>query len=312
MRRKAPPGPLRRHYSPRSRTTWRRRTDRGHGSGSDRRAAAWSDCGPSTAPRPRASAAPPRLGRARTMVPPKTSRNDALIAALPPLLRLAPAHTAEPAPFGRRRAPDPPRRPPKGPEAARVDAGPRAALRRRKGRKRNERGGDSAGTVPPSEKAGPPDGWVAERFKAPVLKTGRGQRPSWVRIPPHPPNPRARIETSSPPPPFRLPPLACPPRRFPGTAAPPPFRAPPSRVAPDAFSPFPARTPAPDRPASPRDGTAAPAVPPINPPRPRAAAEQGIARGRFLVSRETSMDYFVNLSLTIKNRILNPRIRFTA
>ena len=31
------------------------------------------------------------------------------------------------------------------------------------------------------------DGWVAERFKAPVLKTGRGQPPSWVRIPPHPP-----------------------------------------------------------------------------------------------------------------------------
>ena len=30
-------------------------------------------------------------------------------------------------------------------------------------------------------------GWVAERLKAPVLKTGRGASPSWVRIPPHPP-----------------------------------------------------------------------------------------------------------------------------
>ena len=30
-------------------------------------------------------------------------------------------------------------------------------------------------------------GWVAERFKAPVLKTGRGASLSWVRIPPHPP-----------------------------------------------------------------------------------------------------------------------------
>ena len=30
-------------------------------------------------------------------------------------------------------------------------------------------------------------GWVAERSKAPVLKTGRGASPSWVRIPPHPP-----------------------------------------------------------------------------------------------------------------------------
>src|SRR5581483_6640655 len=27
----------------------------------------------------------------------------------------------------------------------------------------------------------------AERFKAPVLKTGRGASSSWVRIPPHPP-----------------------------------------------------------------------------------------------------------------------------
>jgi hypothetical protein len=32
-----------------------------------------------------------------------------------------------------------------------------------------------------------PAGRVAERFKAPVLKTGRGSRPSWVRIPPLPP-----------------------------------------------------------------------------------------------------------------------------
>jgi hypothetical protein len=30
-------------------------------------------------------------------------------------------------------------------------------------------------------------GWVAERLKAPVLKTGRPARVSWVRIPPHPP-----------------------------------------------------------------------------------------------------------------------------
>src|SRR5437016_12874489 len=31
------------------------------------------------------------------------------------------------------------------------------------------------------------NGWVAEWLKAPVLKTGRGESPSWVRIPPHPP-----------------------------------------------------------------------------------------------------------------------------
>ncbi len=30
-------------------------------------------------------------------------------------------------------------------------------------------------------------GWVAERLKAPVLKTGRRESASWVRIPPHPP-----------------------------------------------------------------------------------------------------------------------------
>jgi hypothetical protein len=30
-------------------------------------------------------------------------------------------------------------------------------------------------------------GWVAERFKAPVLKTGELARVPWVRIPPHPP-----------------------------------------------------------------------------------------------------------------------------
>jgi hypothetical protein len=29
-------------------------------------------------------------------------------------------------------------------------------------------------------------GWVAERFKAPVLKTGVGASSPWVRIPPHP------------------------------------------------------------------------------------------------------------------------------
>jgi hypothetical protein len=32
------------------------------------------------------------------------------------------------------------------------------------------------------------NGWVAERLKAPVLKTGRRATVSWVRIPPHPPN----------------------------------------------------------------------------------------------------------------------------
>jgi hypothetical protein len=31
-------------------------------------------------------------------------------------------------------------------------------------------------------------GWVAERFKAPVLKTGVGASSPWVRIPPHPPH----------------------------------------------------------------------------------------------------------------------------
>lgn len=30
-------------------------------------------------------------------------------------------------------------------------------------------------------------GWVAERLKAPVLKTGEGVSFPWVRIPPHPP-----------------------------------------------------------------------------------------------------------------------------
>lgn len=29
-------------------------------------------------------------------------------------------------------------------------------------------------------------GWVAERFIAPVLKTGDVERRPWVRIPPHP------------------------------------------------------------------------------------------------------------------------------
>src|SRR6266567_3930466 len=36
------------------------------------------------------------------------------------------------------------------------------------------------------------NGWVAEWLKAPVLKTGRGASPSWVRIPPHPPTPLFR------------------------------------------------------------------------------------------------------------------------
>src|SRR5258708_31883138 len=39
-------------------------------------------------------------------------------------------------------------------------------------------------------------GWVAERFKAPVLKTGRGVSSSCVRIPPHPP-PRLIFASSS-------------------------------------------------------------------------------------------------------------------
>lgn len=33
----------------------------------------------------------------------------------------------------------------------------------------------------------PMGGWMAERLKAPVLKTGEGATPSWVRIPLHPP-----------------------------------------------------------------------------------------------------------------------------
>ncbi len=33
---------------------------------------------------------------------------------------------------------------------------------------------------------------MAERLKAPVLKTGKGETPSWVRIPPHPPSAVAR------------------------------------------------------------------------------------------------------------------------
>src|SRR6185437_858742 len=32
------------------------------------------------------------------------------------------------------------------------------------------------------------EGWVAERFKAAVLKTAVGESPPWVRIPPHPPS----------------------------------------------------------------------------------------------------------------------------
>jgi hypothetical protein len=34
---------------------------------------------------------------------------------------------------------------------------------------------------------------VAEWFKAPVLKTGVGASPPWVRIPPHPPVPLSRL-----------------------------------------------------------------------------------------------------------------------
>lgn len=35
-------------------------------------------------------------------------------------------------------------------------------------------------------------GWVAERLKAPVLKTGGRETVSWVRIPPHPPLSRSK------------------------------------------------------------------------------------------------------------------------
>ena len=35
----------------------------------------------------------------------------------------------------------------------------------------------------------PSNGEVAERLNAPVLKTGKGASPSWVRIPPSPPLP---------------------------------------------------------------------------------------------------------------------------
>src|SRR4051794_28196812 len=35
---------------------------------------------------------------------------------------------------------------------------------------------------------GASDGWVAEWFKAAVLKTAVGASPPWVRIPPHPPS----------------------------------------------------------------------------------------------------------------------------
>src|SRR5690606_21486389 len=41
---------------------------------------------------------------------------------------------------------------------------------------------------PEPAKPPPPDGRVAERFKAPVLKTGVGESLPWVRIPPLPPN----------------------------------------------------------------------------------------------------------------------------
>jgi hypothetical protein len=39
-------------------------------------------------------------------------------------------------------------------------------------------------------------GGVAERLKAPVLKTGNGESRSWVRIPPPPPeNPQLRVRS---------------------------------------------------------------------------------------------------------------------
>ena len=39
----------------------------------------------------------------------------------------------------------------------------------------------------------PNPGWVAERFKAPVLKTGVPARAPWVQIPPHPPSTHRRV-----------------------------------------------------------------------------------------------------------------------
>ena len=36
-------------------------------------------------------------------------------------------------------------------------------------------------------------GEVTEWLKVPVLKTGKGSRPSWVRIPPSPPNLKQRV-----------------------------------------------------------------------------------------------------------------------
>jgi hypothetical protein len=54
-------------------------------------------------------------------------------------------------------------------------------------------------------------GWVAERFKAPVLKTGVGASPPWVRIPPHPPH-AARPNLR----PHRSGPIVATPRRVPG------------------------------------------------------------------------------------------------
>jgi len=45
-----------------------------------------------------------------------------------------------------------------------------------------QRGAFRARTRPAND-----SGWVAEWFKAPVLKTGVGASPPWVRIPPHPP-----------------------------------------------------------------------------------------------------------------------------
>src|SRR5277367_4806253 len=43
-----------------------------------------------------------------------------------------------------------------------------------------------------------PSGWVAEWFKAAVLKTAVGESPPWVRIPPRPPaRPRKWSETAA-------------------------------------------------------------------------------------------------------------------
>src|SRR5258705_11832810 len=51
----------------------------------------------------------------------------------------------------------------------------------------------SYGRIRPARSSAHQSGGVAERLKAPVLKTGRDESPSWVRIPPPPPaSPRGR------------------------------------------------------------------------------------------------------------------------